>query len=228
MAKKIKILIVDDHVIFREGLVSLFKNQPDFEVIGEAGSVAKAIKISNELQPDLVLLDIGLPDGNGLEATHAILNQNPDTKIVILTVHESDALLFDAIRRGAKGYLLKNTSVSKLVSSLRALERGEAALSRAMTGRILDEFRRMGKISSSGESMLENLTPRELEVLEKLGTDSTNKQIASSLVISEYTVKNHIHNILKKLNFTNRREAAKFSRRVFYNQGSNESISLEL
>lgn len=214
MVKKTKILIVDDHAIIREGLISLFKPQPDFEVVGEVGTMREAITKAIELRPDLVLMDISLPDGSGVEATRAILAQRPETKIVMLTVHESDELLFDAIRSGAKGYVLKNTPVTNLIASLRALDKGEAAISRAMAGSLVEEFSRMGKLTSHGGEDLENLTQRELDVLELLSTGATNRQIADRLVISENTVKNHVSSILKKLNLRNRREVAKFARRA--------------
>jgi DNA-binding NarL/FixJ family response regulator len=127
MPSKIRLLIVEDHIIMREGLVSLLVSQPDFEVIGEAGTVAEAISLSQELKPDLILMDYGLPDGTGLDATQAILGENPDINIVFLTVHEADDDLFAAIRYGAKGYLLKNIAVGKMVDALRGMARRGAA-----------------------------------------------------------------------------------------------------
>jgi DNA-binding NarL/FixJ family response regulator len=214
MTKPVKVLIVDDHLVLREGLVSLINPQPDFEVVGEAGSVSEAVAKATELQPDLILMDISLPDGTGVEATRAILSQRPSTKIVMLTIHETDELLFDAIRSGAKGYMLKNTPVSKLITSLRALERGEPAMPRKLTARILEEFARLGKLPGPGEAELQSLTPREVEVLDFLAANASNRQIADQLVISENTVKNHVQSILKKLNFHSRREASKFARRL--------------
>lgn len=211
--KTLRVLIVDDHVLFREGLKNLIENQPDFEVIAEAGTVHDAIDLALELSPDLVLMDIGLPDGDGLVAVKEILSGNPEIKVVMLTIHEADDLLFTAIHYGARGYLLKNTPIHDLLTSLRALERGEAALSRTMTRRILDEFSRLGKTTASAKTGFETLTPREIDVLEEISTGATNKEIADRLVISENTVKIHVHNILEKLNFDSRYEAAKFARR---------------
>lgn len=210
----VKILLVDDHVLFREGLVGLLDSQPDFQVIAQAGSVAEARRLARDLKPDIILMDFGLPDGTGLDATHAILGDNPDIKIVFLTVHEEDDRLFAAIRSGAKGYLLKNVPISKLLSFLRGVERGEVAISPAMTSRIFDEFARM-ESPSRDLTASEELTTRELEVLQELVTGATNRVIADRLFIAENTVKNHVRNILTKLNLKNRREAAEYARQHF-------------
>ena len=207
-----KVFIVDDHVLFREGLASLLESQVDFHVVGEAGSAKSAIaKIPNQ-DPDLVLLDITLPDGDGLEVLHAILQNKPGTRVVMLTIHESDDVLFAALRAGARGYLLKGTPIKNLLASLRAIDRGEPALTRSMTGRLVEEFSRISALDE-GSQDLSPLTPRELEVLAELGKDASNSEIAERLVITENTVKVHIHNILKKLNLQNRGEAGRFFRR---------------
>lgn len=208
-----KILIVDDHVLFREGLASLFRAQTDFNVLGEAGSVREAILMAHKVRPDLILMDFSLPDGTGLDATKEIISSLPDTKIVFLTMHEEDDRLFSAIRSGAKGYLLKNLPVSQLLEELRGLERGEAPLSSAMTARVLNEFSRQGAVRSPSSAAYDLLTDREKEVLQELTTGGTNREIAQRLFISENTVKNHVHSILEKLNLSNRREAIKFVRK---------------
>lgn len=213
MTGKIKVLIVDDHVLLRDGLIRLFEPQADFEVVGDVGTVRDAVTKTLELEPDLVLMDIWLPDGDGVEATQTILAKRPKTKVVMLTMHESDESLFAAIRSGAKGYLLKNTPAVKLVAALRALGRGEAALSREMTGRLMNEFVRIGKLQPLDSTGLDSLTTRELEVLQHLATGATNREIASQLFISENTVKHHVHSILKKLKMKNRREVADFTNR---------------
>jgi DNA-binding NarL/FixJ family response regulator len=208
-----RVLIVDDHVLYREGLASLLVNYPDFSVVGEAGSVREAIDKAIDLKPDLVLMDISLPDGTGLDALRTIVSQRPETKVVMLTIHETDDLLLSAIRNGAAGYLLKNISSSKLVMSLHALERGETALSRTMVTRIVGEFQRIGKTRETDSGIMNLLTAREVEVLRMLGKGAMNEEIAARLYISKNTVKVHIHNILSKLNFQNRQEAAQFARR---------------
>jgi two-component system nitrate/nitrite response regulator NarL len=209
-----KILIVDDHVLFREGLVSLLASQPDLAVVGEAGLASEAITKTCELEPDLVLIDLHLPDGDGLEAIKTILSKRPQTKVVVLTIYESEDLFISAIRNGAVGYLSKKIPLAKLLLSLRAINRGEAALSRTMASRLVVEFQRMGKTSQSEKPDLDMLTPREMEVLELLGSSASNHEIANQLVIAENTVKAHVHNILEKLNFQNRYQAGRFARRL--------------
>jgi len=201
-----RLLIVDDHILFREGVVSLLEMQPDLNVVGQAASVHEAIAMTADLQPDLILMDFGLPDGTGLEATKAILARFPKINIVFLTVHESDERLFDAIRMGAKGYLLKNVHSKSLIAYLRGVERGEAALEASMTAKILNEFVRLPPPNHSSSSMLDCLSVRELEVLQELESRATNREIADRLAISENTVKNHVSSILTKLNLKSRRE----------------------
>lgn len=192
----------------------MLSHQPGLDIVGQAGSVHDAIAQALELQPDLVLLDISLPDGSGLDAMKSILTHCPDTKIVILTIHETDDLLLTAVRNGAKGYLLKNTPVSKLITSLRAIERGEAAISRAMVGRVLEEMSRLGTTHNLNQMNIPGLTARESQVLEELGSGASNREIAMNLVISLNTVKVHVRNILDKLKLRNRREAAQYAHRV--------------
>jgi DNA-binding NarL/FixJ family response regulator len=208
-----RVLIVDDHILFREGLVGLLRSQADIQVIGECGAVCEAIEKARALKPDVILMDFSLPDGTGLEASRAILKELPDTQIIFLTVHENDDQMISAVRSGAKGYLLKNLSVNKLLASLRALERGEAAISRTMMARVLEEFANSAPQPRSEPSPLLGLTAREIEVLQELADSITNQEIAGRLFISENTVKNHIHNILDKLNLRNRREAIEFARK---------------
>ncbi len=208
-----RILIVDDHILFREGLTGLLRSQPDMEVIGECGTMSEAVSMALQLKPDVVLMDFSLPDGTGLEATSSILAQLPATQVIFLTVHDNDDRLIAAMRAGAKGYLLKNLSVNKLLASLRALERGEAAISRIMMARILEEYAQSRPPTKGSPSPLVGLTSREIEVLQELADGITNQEIATRLFISENTVKNHIHNILEKLSLHNRREAIEFARK---------------
>jgi DNA-binding NarL/FixJ family response regulator len=207
-----RILIVDDHALFREGLASLLNGQSDFTVVGEAGSVREAVELARDLQPDLVLMDFTLPDGTGLDATQAILTERPETIIVFLTVHEEDDRLFAAIRGGAKGYMLKNVPVAELLSRLRGLKRNEVAVSPAMTSRIFEEFAQSYPARQPYNTVLTQFTTRELDVLQELTTGATNREIAERLFITENTVKNHMHRILNKLDVPNRRQAAHYAR----------------
>lgn len=207
-----RILFVDDHILFREGLVSLLKAEPDFEVVGQAGSISEAISLARQHKPDLILMDFSLPDGSGSEASAAILSEQPDCKIIFLTVYEADEKLFEAIRSGAKGYLLKNTPVSKLLASIRALNKGEAAISRTMTMRLMGELARTNAPEPKS-LLLEKLSPRELEVLREMAKGASNAEIAETLFLSLNTVKHHVGNILSKLQAENRRTAIQIARR---------------
>lgn len=209
----IRILLVDDHVLFREGLAGLLRPEPDFDLVGQAGTAREAIQLGRQLQPDLILMDFTLPDGTGLDVTQAVLETNPNVSIVFLTIHEDDDRLFSAIRSGAKGYLLKNVPVESLLASLRGLPRGEAPLSPTLTLRMIHEFSRMTASESADPPALSSLTNREVDILRLLAHGATNQEIAARLVISENTVKNHVHNILEKLNVRNRREAARFAKK---------------
>lgn len=208
----IKILIVDDHVLFREGLVGILKARPEFEVIGEAGSVSEAIAQARQHKPDMILMDWNLPDGDGSHATQVILAEKPDCKIVFLTIYEADENLFGAIRSGAKGYLLKNVPSANLVRALLDVEAGSSAISRAMTGRLMQEFAQTTSNDHNQPKVFQNLSPRELDILRELMKGATNREIANTLFISVNTVKHHIHNILEKLGVENRHQAADFAR----------------
>jgi DNA-binding NarL/FixJ family response regulator len=208
-----KILIVDDHVMFREGIKSLLNAEQDFDVVGEAGAAGEAVEKADQLKPDLILMDINLPDGSGLEAAKEILSKQPEISVIILTILETDWLLLEAIRAGAKGYILKNLPIAKLLAALRGLQRGEAALSRTMTAQIMNELHRMnGQIDPEADHF-SNLTRRELDVLTLIVDGQTNSEIAQNLSISENTVKNHVHNLLKKMGVKARNQAAVLARR---------------
>lgn len=208
-----KILIVDDHVLFREGLVGIFAAHPEFEVVGEAGTVQEAVEIAHQLEPGMILMDWELPDGNGADASKLILTKLPDCKIVFLTIYETDEKLFSAIRSGAKGYMIKNVSSAKLVRTLLDVEAGLPALSNEMTARLMKEFSQSSVKEELPGNFLEALSPRELDVLKELVKGASNREIADTLFISENTVKHHVHNILEKLNVENRRQAAQYAKR---------------
>lgn len=210
-----KILVVDDHDLFREGLVSLLKADKSFNVVGQAGSVHEATDLARKLHPDLILMDFSLPDGDGAEASATILTEHPECKIVFLTMYDADEKLFAAIRSGAKGYLLKNVPVAKLVSSLKSIEKGEAAISGTMTMRILEEFsQHHNSASSEMQSIHTILSRREVEILQEVATGESNGEIAAKLFLSVNTVKHHIHNILTKLGLENRKAAILYANRA--------------
>jgi DNA-binding NarL/FixJ family response regulator len=206
------ILVIDDHIMFREGLVSLFHYTSDFIVVDQAGSVTEGIEKAIRLKPDIILMDFSLPDGTGLDATKAILEELPDCKIIFLTVYETDENILAAIRLGAKGYTLKNVSSSSLLASLRALDLGEMAMSRKMMSKALEYSH--STLSSPARDLVSRLSPREIDILFELQNDTSNSEIARNLYLSENTVKHHMHNIFDKLGVNNRREASLIAKQM--------------
>lgn len=209
----IRVLLVDDHQLFREGLANILNNQPDFEVIAEANDGLEAQIKARKLRPDLILMDVIMPGCDGLEATLRIKQELPQTTIVMLTVREDDDNLFQAILNGAQGYLLKNIHSKYMLEMLRAAVRGEAAITPAMGGRMLEEFRRISHISKMEPQEVEALTRRELEILRLVAAGDTNNEIAAKLQVSIHTVKTHMRKILAKLHQERRYEAASYALR---------------
>lgn len=207
----IRVMLVDDHALFRQGLRRLLEDQPDFEVIGEAATGSEAIERAADLMPDVILMDIYMPAGDGLEATRAIRGQLPYARIVMLTVSDEDHNLFEAIKAGAQGYVLKKIEPQDLYDKVRSAARGEAPLSPQMVPKLIAEFARL--TSSSAGGGVEALTRREHDVLAAVARGFSNKEIAASLGLSEYTVRNHLRNIMEKLHLRNRTEAATFALR---------------
>jgi len=201
-----RLLLADDHALFRAGIASLLRAW-GHEVVGEAGNGLEALELVRELHPELVLMDITMPKCNGLEATRLIKAELPRTRIVIITVSDHDEDLFEAIKSGAEGYLLKDMTESELDSTLKALGAGEPALSPRLAAKILDEFARMGRGAAPREDQRDDLTQREREVLQLVSEGATNKEIAASLYLSEHTVNFHIKSIYSKLQVHSRSAA---------------------
>jgi DNA-binding NarL/FixJ family response regulator len=209
----IRILLVDDHALFREGLASIFASQPDMVIVGQADDGLEALVKAQELKPDLILMDISMPGGNGLEATRQIKQALPDTVIVVLTVHDDEEKLFEAIKNGAQGYLLKNIRSETMLELVRGALRGEAAITPVLAGQMLEEFRRLSSaVPDRDGEPIETLTFREQEVLAQVATGASDKEIADRLSISVHTVKSHMRNILGKLHVNSRHDAARVAR----------------
>ncbi len=210
---RIRVLLADDHALFREGLAGIIAAQPDFEVVGEAGDGLEALVKAQELVPDLILMDIGMPGCDGLEATRRIKQELPAVTIVMLTVRDEEEKLFEAIKNGAQGYLLKNMRSQEILALLRGAVQGEAAITPALAGRMLEEFRRLSReVPWAPEEEDAALTRRELEVLGLVAEGAADKEIAEALCISLHTVKSHMRNILAKLHVSGRSEAARYAR----------------
>lgn len=204
-----KVLVVDDHLMLRKGVVSILANN-GINVVGEATNGQEGLDAVQRLRPDLVLMDINMPVLDGVQATRKLKAAYPELKVVILTVSEIDQDLFEAIKAGADGYLLKNLGPNELVNSIRAAMAGEAPLSSVMAAKMLKEFRQP---KPAGESRDEghNLSPREVEVLRLASTGLTYKEIAGKIFVAESTVKNHMRHILEKLHLRNRSEAVGYA-----------------
>jgi DNA-binding NarL/FixJ family response regulator len=211
MSSPIRVLIVDDHALFRRGLSTILSAQSDFEVVGEADDGFRALELARELMPDLILMDISMPRLDGLEATRRIKAEMPYVKIVILTGSDADRQLFDAVKAGAQGYLLKKIDPQALFSTLRGALQGEAAVSGLMAARLLEEFARQARDPAPAPRPAAALTDREKEVLEHVALGRSNKEIAVALGTAENTVKNQLKNILEKLHLQNRVQAAMFA-----------------
>ena len=208
---KIRVLLVDDQALFREGLQTLLSVWPDIEVVGQANNGQEAVEQATALQPDVILMDLRMPLLNGVAATRHIQASQSDSRIIVLTTFDDDEHIFDALRAGAVGYLLKDVSSEKLVEAIRTTARGESFLQPSVAAKVLAEFTRLNKSSTAvpkAQPLVEPLSSRELEILAVLATGASNKEIASKLYIAAGTVKNHITNILGKLGVRDRTQAA--------------------
>jgi DNA-binding NarL/FixJ family response regulator len=203
----IRIIIIDDHGLIRAGLRALLEVEPEIQVVGEGENGEEALRLTGELQPDLVLLDVGMPGMDGIETTRRLMRLNPKIRVLILTVYEEESLLREAIQAGAGGYILKRAAEEELVTAIRAVDRGDMYVHPAMT-RFL--FKDMGLQSSSRHDGLEELTPREREVMGYIVRGFTNRQIAEMLYISQRTVEGHRASLFGKLGLKTRVELVEY------------------
>ncbi len=207
--KKQRIILVDDHEVVRLGLKSLLEQHPQFDVVGEASSAREALEQVASHKPDVVVMDIRLPGTSGIEACEQIVNQFPNTKVIMLTSYAEDEMLFSAIRAGASGYILKQIGSEDLVKAIESVGRGEALLDPAVTQRVFQEVRRAVKEEEA--SAFSHLSQQEKHVLLLVSEGKTNREIAKSLFLGEGTVRNYVSSILSKLSVNNRAEAAAYA-----------------
>ena len=212
---KSRIIIADDHELFREGLASLINAQPDMEIIGRAQDGLEVFTLARELKPDLIIMDVNMPISNGLEATRLIHRELPQLSILILTVHEEEEKLFEAVKAGAVGYMLKNADSGRFLEGVRGALNGEAVLPPVLARQLLEEFANLASRPkpSPNEDTLPILTAREKEVLELIVEGATNLEISDRLSISIYTTKSHVRNILSKLQVVSRHQAVQVALR---------------
>ena len=204
-----RILLVDDHEVVRVGLKALLDKHPHFEVVAEAGTAKEAVEKTKAHKPDVVVMDIRLKGGSGIEACQSITEKHPDTKVIMLTSYAEDEMLFSAIRAGAAGYVLKQIGGDDLVRAIEAVGRGEALLDPAVTQRVFQEVRKAAREEEA--SAFSDLTEQEMHVLQLVSEGRTNRQIAEMLYLGEGTVRNYVSSILSKLNVRNRAEAAAYA-----------------
>ena len=205
----IKILLVDDQPLFREGLSTLLSVHPDFEVVGEAANGAEAIRLARSLLPLVVLMDLQMPVLDGVAATRRLHEEQPNCRVIVLTTFDDDELVFDGLRAGAVGYLLKDAPSEKLAEAIRVAARGETFLQPSVAAKVVAEFARLSrKTVTAANSVIEPLSEREIEILRLIAQGASNREIAGTLFLAEGTVKNHVTSILGKLEARDRTQAA--------------------
>ncbi len=206
---RIRVLVVDDQALFREGLRTLLGTQPDLDVVGEAANGLEAVRAAADLKPDVVLMDLRMPVLDGASATRRLREAVPGARVIMLTTFDDDETVFDGLRAGAVGYLLKDTQAARLFEAIRAAARGESFLQPSIAAKVVAEFQRLARRPvATPESSSEALSDREVEILRLVSRGATNREIAASLVLAEGTVKNHVTNILGKLGVSDRTQAA--------------------
>jgi DNA-binding NarL/FixJ family response regulator len=207
----LRIILVDDHEVVRVGVRALIDRQPDMEVIGEASSVREAVTLSEQLAPDVVVLDIRLPGGNGLEACRQIKDRRPDTRVIVLTSYPDDEVLFDAIAAGADGYVLKQIGSDELLRALERVGQGESLLDPSLTDRVFAKMRQVRKEERA--HAFADLNAQEMQILARVAEGETNREIGTALQLSEKTVRNYVSIILGKLGLNSRAQAAAYAAR---------------
>src|SRR5438552_8672477 len=208
----LRVLIVDDHALFRRGLQMVLRQEKDIDVVGEAGDGHEAVEKAQELMPDVILMDVRMPRRSGIEATEQIKDLLPHVKILMLTISDEEADLYDAIKAGASGYLLKEISIDEVADAVRSVSSGQSRISPSMASKLLTEFAAMSKRADERHQLpAVRLTEREMEVLRLVAQGMNNRDIAKELFIAENTVKNHIRNILEKLHLHSRMEAVVYA-----------------
>ncbi|MHA6252375.1 response regulator [Oceanobacillus sp. CAU 1775] len=213
--KEIKVVLIDDHKLFREGVKRILEFEPQFKVVAEGDDGTEASKLVKENNPDVVLMDINMPNINGIEATADLVRYFPDTKIIILSIHDDESYVTHALKTGAQGYLLKEMDSDSLIEAIRVVSEGGSYLHPKVTHNLVKEYRRLASESGSGKNErtveyrkpLHLLTKRECQVLQLLADGKSNRAVAETLYISEKTVKNHVSNILQKMNVNDRTQA---------------------
>ena len=206
---KIRIMIVDDHRVIREGLGAILQTKEDIDVVGEAINGFEAIELAKKLHPDVILMDMSMPKMNGIEATREIKEMLPEIGIVALTMHDDDPTIFDLVRAGVDGYLLKDTESTEISNAIRAVQRGESIINPSIAKKILEELTRRNSPPEKKKGINKyRLSPREVGVLQKVSRGKTNKEIANDLMLSEKTIKNHLRNIFFKMGVDARTKAA--------------------
>lgn len=209
--KPIRVLIVDDHTLFRSGIKLLLERQAGFEVVGEACDGLEGVKRAKQLKPDVVLLDLHMPGTSGLAAVPLLREEVPQAEVIMLTVSEDTNDMLEALRAGVRGYLLKNIETDFLLDSIRRAAAGESVISSQMAGKLADAMRNPQDSLAKAESSLGKLTPREREIIVMLASGASNKEIARTLDLAESTVKIHVQGILRKLNLSSRVQAAVYA-----------------
>ncbi len=211
-SEKLRVLVVDDHALFRRGLQMVLEQEEDLELVGEASDGNEAVEKASELMPDVILMDVRMPKRSGIEAAGQIRDLLPHVKILMLTISDEEADLYEAIKAGASGYLLKEIPIEEVADAIRSVWAGQSRISPSMASKLLNEFAAMSKAGADRPQVpTPRLTEREMEVLRLVAQGLNNRDIAKQLFISENTVKNHIRNILEKLHLHSRMEAVVYA-----------------